>query len=203
MAQVRRTSGGRKPEDIRGEFTIVAVPGTHRENRKHPHPGTSKKRLSKAEKQKILLEARVAGLSWREAGKRAGYKSVSAAYEAGEEAIANIPKEAADEARSLEMQRIDEVLRANWSRMQVGDPDASNIILRAIDRRAKLLGLDLAEPEPGMQIDARIMLVIGELLAMPGDEFTMHEAEIERLLDASQRGATRARRTAGAIASGE
>lgn len=207
--QARRIRADKRTDDIRGEYTIVPVPGTHRDETKQRYGkqagarrGT-KTRLGKADRQKLLLDSRRRGMSWREAAKVAGYRSVGAAFAAGQEAIADIPREAADEIRSIELSRLDEIVRANWSRMLIGDPDASNVILRAIDRRAKMLGLDLAEPPQGIALDVRVQALLIELISMPDTEFTLHESEIEALIDASQRGADRARRTAGAIATGE
>lgn len=203
---VRRTQGGRRPDDIPGEFAVVAIQGTHRDRTKRKHGAAAghgpRNRLGKADKQKLLLEARRSGHSWREAAKIAGYRSVSGAYEAAQEAIADIPREAADEARAIELQRIDAVVRANWRNMQAGDPEASNVILRAIDRRARMLGLDLAEPEQRAVLDVRVQALLIELIGQPQEEFALHEAEIERLIDASQRGADRQNSAERTAASG-
>jgi hypothetical protein len=204
VGRVRRQAGGAKPEDIQGEFTIVAVPGTHRENpQKRPGRHSRQNRLPKAQKQKLLLEGRTRGLSWREAAKQAGYKSVGSAYLAAQEAIADIPREAADEARSIEMQRLDQVIRSNWNMMLTGDRDASFVILKAIESRRRMLGLDLSEPNEGVQIDVQLQQLIVGLVTLPPEEFELRESEMERLFDASQRSADRASRTAGVIASGE
>jgi hypothetical protein len=205
VSQARRTRGGAKPDDIPGEFTIVAVPGTHRQNKR---PGRHERRngsnrLTKAQKQKLLLEGRIRGLSWREAAKQAGYKSVSGAYEAAQEAIADIPREAADEARALEMQRLDEIIRANWNAMRIGDRDASFVILKAIENRRRMLGLDLSEPDDAVRIDVQLQELIVGLVTLPPEEFELREAEMSKLFDASQRGTNREGRTARAIASGE
>lgn len=183
--KARRTKGGKQPDDLRGEFTIVAVPGTHRDRTKGKYgAGGSRRpnrnRLSKAQKQKILLEARVEGKSWREAAKMAGYGDPGNAWRAAQEAIADIPREAADEARSLEMQRIDAIVHANWRSMELGDTDAANVILRAIDRRAKLLGLDLQEPPPGLTLDVTLQSLILRLVGLEPAEV---ESELNERLE--------------------
>lgn len=207
---VRKQKGGRRPDDIRGEFAIVAVPGTYRDQTKRRYgKGAggrgSKSRLTKAQRQKLLLEARTQGHSWREAAKIAGYRSVSGAYEAAQDAIADIPREAADEARAIEMQRIDEVVRANWRNMQMGDPDAGNLILRAIDRRAKLLGLDLQEPAPGLTLDLSLQALIVRLVGLEPAEVESELNETLELLRADaeddQRALARNGKGNGAVAS--
>ena len=203
MGQVRRTAGGRKDGDLRGEFTVVAVPGTHKDQtrRVYGRDSTRRNRLKKADRQKILLEGRRDGLSWREAAKRAGYRSVSGAYQAAQEAIRDIPREAADEARTIELQRLDEVLRMAMPIMRRGDMDAANVVIRAIDRRARMLGLDLAEPDT-VRVDVRLQALLMELMAMPAEEFDRHEEEMRALIDASERSADREGRAPGASASG-
>jgi hypothetical protein len=177
--QVRRARGGKRADDLRGEFTVVAVPGTHRDRTKKVYgQGRDHKnrRQTMAEKQKLLLEYRRDGLSWREAGRRVGYKSVSAAYDAGMAAIRDIPREAADEARTIELQRIDEVLRTFMPLMRRGDTDAGNVVLRAIDRRARMLGLDLAEPEQAT-LDVHVKALLLPLLGMGMPELEAELAE--------------------------
>jgi hypothetical protein len=179
MAQARRR---RDPDAIRGEFTIVAVPGTHRENPTGRHGRRRRHALPKADRQKILLDARRAGHSWRTAARMAGYRSVGSAYEAAQEAIAAIPKEAADEVRAIEIQRLDAIVNANWSMMEQGDRDAGLLILKASERRSKLLGLDQAEPPMLAMIDARTQVLVARLLDASPDELKVELEERLRLL---------------------
>lgn len=200
--RVKRVRTSKRDSDVRGDFTIVAVPGTHRDRTKKKygrHTGT--RALPKADKQRLLLEARRDGHSWRAAAKIAGYRSVGSAYEAAAEAIADIPREAADEARAIELQRLDEIVLAFMPAARRRDPDAGNIILRAIDRRAKMLGLDLAEPDT-TRIDVRLQAMIVEMIGMPVEEFERTEREMLALIDASQRSADREGREARAEPSG-
>ena len=47
----------------------------------------------------------------------------------------------ADALRQLHLERVDAVLGASWGRAVAGDARAATICLRALDRRAKLLGV--------------------------------------------------------------
>lgn len=185
--QVRRIRRATKrPDDVPGEFTVVAVPGTHRDNTKRHGRHDRRRALPKADRQKLLLDARRQGHSWRTAAKMAGYRSVGSAYAAAAEAIRDIPREAADEARALEMQRLDEIIRSNWPGMQAGDDRNSMVILKAIETRARLLGLNLEEPDTA-RIDVRLQAMIVDLISMAPEEFEQTEEEMTRLLDADQR----------------
>ena len=51
----------------------------------------------------------------------------------------------AEESRELELERIDEVMLAYYEKAIDGDEKAADIVFKAMDRRAKLLGLDAPE----------------------------------------------------------
>lgn len=48
----------------------------------------------------------------------------------------------ADVARQLHLERLDALMRANWTKAMAGSADASTIVLRCMERSSKLLGLD-------------------------------------------------------------
>ena len=54
--------------------------------------------------------------------------------------LAETAQEAADEVRALELARLDALLAALWP--QQGEPAVVDRVLRIMERRAKLLGLD-------------------------------------------------------------
>ena len=49
------------------------------------------------------------------------------------------------EARTLELERLDEVQASYYEVALDGDPKAAEVVFKAMDRRAKLLGLDAPE----------------------------------------------------------
>jgi hypothetical protein len=53
--------------------------------------------------------------------------------------------EPADEVRKQELDRIDRLQVAVWNRALKGDDKAINTVLRLMERRARLLGLDAAQ----------------------------------------------------------
>ena len=59
-------------------------------------------------------------------------------------------REAAETVRDLELQRLDRMLRALWEAAIHGDPQAIDRVLKIMQRRAKMLGLD--EPERFAQV---------------------------------------------------
>ena len=64
-----------------------------------------------------------------------------------------IAKEHAERLRDIELARCDALIKAAWPAAQDGDDKSINAIVRIMDRRAKLLGLDAPEKH---QIDGTL-----------------------------------------------
>jgi hypothetical protein len=90
-----------------------------------------------------VLEARRAGLTWDQIAQRVGYADASGAYLAYKRAIKRTMQQPADELRTAELDRIDRLQLAVWSNAMKGDTKSVLTIIRLMERRAKLLGLDM------------------------------------------------------------
>ncbi len=88
------------------------------------------------------LELRKAGVSYEAIASRLGYRDRSGAYRAVTAALKLTLREPAEELRTLELERLDAMLLALWRRVQAGDEKAVDRVLRIMERRARLLGLD-------------------------------------------------------------
>ena len=71
-----------------------------------------------------------------------GFNGPSGAWQAYERIKNEMIFESVDEARKLELMRLDELQFSLWDRAINGDLPAANCVLKIMDRRAKLLGLD-------------------------------------------------------------
>ncbi len=111
-------------------------------------PKTRKPDLEAIERQSKALELRKAGLSFDEIAKQTGYHGKAAAYKAVHTALQRTLREPADELRTLEAERLDCLLAGIWKLATEGEPGALDRILRIMERRAKLLGLDIPPPKP-------------------------------------------------------
>lgn len=98
------------------------------------------------ERQRQALELRLAGETFQSIAGKLDYKSKHGAYKAVETALREITREPAEAVRQLELQRLDAMLVTLWPQMQRGDLQALAGCLKIGERRAKLLGLDAAEP---------------------------------------------------------
>jgi hypothetical protein len=77
-------------------------------------------------------------------------------------------KQPTDELREIELDRLDRLQRGIWERAKDGDIRAIDAVLRIIDRRARLLGLDAPQ-----KIQAEVVNYDGA---------TNLDAQIERII---------------------
>lgn len=103
---------------------------------------TSQKAIDTAERRRKAVEYRKAGLNFQTIADQLGYKSASGAYRAVRAALLAAVREPTEELIALEVARLDDLLRGIWADARTGDLDKLDRVLRIMQRRAKLLGLD-------------------------------------------------------------
>lgn len=96
--------------------------------------------LDTMDKKLEALELRKAGNSYAEIANALGYKTSSGAYRAVMTALKKTLQDPSEEVRQLEIERLDAMLMAMWEKRD--KPMYADRILRIMERRAKLLGLD-------------------------------------------------------------
>lgn len=113
---------------------------------------TPAKMIESAERRRRVLELRKKALTFDAIAKLVGLGSRQAAQQAYKRAIAEITREPAEEARTLELERTDRMLRGLIKKGAFdGDTTAVLAMCRVLDRRAKYLGLDAP-----VKIDAKV-----------------------------------------------
>jgi hypothetical protein len=94
------------------------------------------------DKQRDALLLRKQGMTYEAIADTLGYASPSGAYKAILSALQRTLQEPADDLRTLEGGRLDAMLEATWGPASRGIPQAVDRVLRILERRAKLYGLD-------------------------------------------------------------
>lgn len=129
---------------------------------------TSKASIKSGQQRVEALKLRIAGLSYRKIAKEVGV-SVGMAHRYVTEALEEIRhdiSEKADELRTLELERMDSMLAAIWPLIiEAQGEDGPNLaavdrILRIMERRSKLVGLDLLHDADERDDDAVPVQVI-------------------------------------------
>jgi len=103
---------------------------------------TGDKALAALERQRQALELRKAGTGYAAIAEQLGYASHSGAIKAVQTAMRRTLQEPADALRALEAARLDDLLRGVWVAARGGDVAKIDRVLRIMQRRAALLGLD-------------------------------------------------------------
>ena len=96
-----------------------------------------------SEKQIQALTLRKAGVGYIDIAKALGYKDHSGAWRAVKAALKRTQQEPADELRTLELVRLDDMLKAIAPHVSAGNLTAIDRALKIQQRRAALLGLDM------------------------------------------------------------
>ena len=95
-----------------------------------------------AAKRAKVVEAVADGATYEQAAKQAGYATRSGAYKAFWKAVEGREANAVNQARTLELTRLDALQVGLWEQALAGDVKAVNAVLRIIEQRSRLLGLD-------------------------------------------------------------
>lgn len=128
-----------------------------------PESTTSNRKVRGRERELQALELRKAGFTFDRIGQQLGI-TTQGAHQAIKRALARIAAktdEAADDVRRLELERLDGMLPVMWTQAKQGNQGAVDRVLRIMERRARLLGLD-APAE--VKIGGRITQVTEQLV---------------------------------------
>jgi hypothetical protein len=93
-------------------------------------------------KEEQALDLRRSGESYSAIAAQLGYSDRSAASKAVHRGIGRTLQESADRLVTLESDRLDRLLHGVWDKAIAGDLAAVDRVLKIMERRAKLLGLD-------------------------------------------------------------
>lgn len=143
--------------------------------------GTTKAKQAKvAERRAKAITLRLAGMDWQTIADRLDYSSRGAACQDVARALeANLAEQsqAADTLREVESQRLDRLQAAAWPSAVKGDLKAIETVLKVIDRRVKLQGLDmplraeLSGPDGGpMQLQHANLAKLYDLIDAAGED---------------------------------
>lgn len=117
--------------------------------------------VESTEQEVKALELRRAGASYRAIGKALGC-SVAMAHKYVARAMKRLIgkcEERAEEVRTLELDRLDAMLMGLWPNATKGNPQAVAQVLRIMERRATMLGLDAQKNQDDADMADQIQTV--------------------------------------------
>jgi Homeodomain-like domain-containing protein len=119
---------------------------------------TSSRRLTAKQRRQAAFEARKRGYTYERIGRMLGI-SRQAAYKTVKSELVKIElktAETAEEIKRLELERLDALQNAFWEKAISGDEKAANHILRIMERKSRLLGLDEQIIDRKAEAEARL-----------------------------------------------
>jgi hypothetical protein len=138
-------------------------------------------KIDRVDRQRRALTLRQSGASLDEIARTLGYRHRSSAYRLIERALAETLAEGVAALRGLELERLDRMQLGLWPKASSGDVKAVGAVLKIMQRRAKLLGLDApTKIHHGGEIDVR--RVAEDLAVELGLPFEEVLAEAEQIM---------------------
>ena len=104
---------------------------------------TSKRRLAARDRWLAALELRKKGHTFARIAEEIGYADAATAYNAVMKALQETFREPAEELRGLEATRLDDLQEKLSGNIGPGNVAVVDRVLRIMERRARLLGLDM------------------------------------------------------------
>ena len=111
---------------------------------KNANSPTGPRRITTAERRKVAVNLRVAGATFTQIGDQLGV-SRQAAHQMVTKALDELAaqvSESADQLRAIELHRLDAMTAALWSGAMSGDEQKIDRVIKLMNRRAAMLGLD-------------------------------------------------------------
>lgn len=142
------------------------------EQRKAKRVERIKRIEARRERQQQALELRKTGASYEEIAAKLGYHGKSGACKLVKSALRSMIQEPAKNVARLENIRLDALQSAIWNAAVSGDLAAFDRVLRIMERRAALQGLD-AKANSKMEISANVSpsaaaALVSEIFKTPG-----------------------------------
>jgi len=131
----------------------------------------SPRRLKPSERQAAAMELKLAGKSYRTIARKLGFRGPSGAHKAVAAYLKKTREAPTNELRRIELERLDRLQVIAWKRVTVmADLKAISTVLKIMERRAKLLGLDAPTMFTLEDISDIAQSVIKVVTAEVGDE---------------------------------
>lgn len=134
-----------------------------------------------------VFELRIQGFTFEQIACEVGYQGASGAWQAYQRVKESHIFESVEEARQLELMRLDEMQFAIWDRAINGELPVLSCVLKIMDRRAKLLGLDKPEKVDvnkwnftGEDLDAEVEKIMTIMNEREDQFMERREAEVRK-----------------------
>jgi flavin-binding protein dodecin len=130
-----------------------------------PESSSSPRIITGAHRKAEALRLRAAGHTYRRIADMVGWTNPGTAHEAVMSALVEVTREPAETLRDLELARLDAMQGAIWDAALAGELQAVDRVLKIMERRAKLCGLDSEHLEVAPPDESGAGISLRELFA--------------------------------------
>lgn len=106
------------------------------------------------ERRQRALEMRRTGATFEQIARKLDYRNPAEAARDITKMLTSVVRETSEEVRAVELARLDGLMVTLWPSARRGDLQAVDRVLKVMERRAKLLGLDAAQKHEIVTQDA-------------------------------------------------
>jgi hypothetical protein len=148
---------------------------------------TSARRMDAMKKAADALVLRRAGATYADIAQQLGYTAPAGAQKAVERGLKATLQEPAESLRTLELDRLDRAQRQIWPAVLQGNLGAVDRLLKIMERRAKLKGLDAPVKSELTGKDGNPLPFVAiplDLTFLSDDELDLYERILERMASA-------------------
>ncbi len=117
-------------------------------------PSAAERAAQREERRQRALEMRRTGASFLQIAKKLEYRNPAEAARDVTKLLTATVRETSEEVRAVELARLDGLMVTLWPSARRGDLQAVDRVLKIMERRAKLLGLDAAQKHEIVTQDA-------------------------------------------------
>ena len=93
-------------------------------------------------RQAKAVELAEAGHDYESIAKQVGYTNRGTAFRVVQKALTARVVDGVDALRRVELDRLDRLMKAHWGKALAGDLPSAHVVLRTIEQRTRLLGLE-------------------------------------------------------------
>lgn len=139
-------------------------------SRKRKESKTSARKTKALQNQIAALQLRVGGATYQAIADALGYAGASGAAKAVYRALENVQEELRETTLQyvqLQLERLDRMLLAVWPAASRGSYGAVDRVLRIEERRAKLLGLDIAKETLSLEHSGEVSVTFNVIYGDP------------------------------------
>lgn len=120
-----------------------------------PISDATEAKLTEAERRRMALDLRLAGMTYEQIADECGWKAKSSAKRAVDREIALVPRESAAQLKTMQLEILNQAKLSIFTSVRVGDVFSIDRLMKILDHEARLEGL-YQLPEASASVEVKV-----------------------------------------------